>query len=62
MSKVMNYYWDEAEKAVDNIIEKLKDGQIDYDTCKSQILKTDNIDLCSIDEYNVDEVITSETA
>ncbi len=62
MSKVMNYYWDEAEKAVDKIIDKLKDGQIDYDTCKSQILKVDNIDLCSIDEYNVDEVITSETA
>tara|TARA_Y100000389_G_scaffold108036_1_gene105152 strand:+ start:2269 stop:2445 length:177 start_codon:yes stop_codon:yes gene_type:complete len=58
----MNYYWDEAEKAVDKIIDKLKDGQIDYDTCKSQILKVDNIDLCSIDEYNVDEVITSETA
>jgi len=60
MSKVMNYYWDEAEKAVDKLLEKYTKGDIDYNKCKSEILKTDGIDLMSIDEYNVDEVI--ETA
>ena len=30
MSKVMQYYWDEAEKAVDKLLEKYTKGDIDY--------------------------------
>jgi|TARA_B100000959_G_C14908303_1_gene593998 hypothetical protein len=57
MSKVKQWAWDTAEKAVDLIIDKLKDGQIDFDTAKTEILKVDNVGLCSIDEFNIDEVM-----
>ena len=35
MSKTMQWAWDTAEKEVDNLIFKMKDGQFDWDTCKS---------------------------
>ena len=28
MSKVKNYYWDEAEKYIDQLISKIKDGTL----------------------------------
>ena len=57
MSKVKQWAWDTVEKAVDIIIDKLKNKNINVETAKSEILKVDNVGLCSIDELNIDEVI-----
>ena len=61
MSKTMQYFWDEAEKNVDNLISKMVDGQIDWDTCKSKILKVEGLDLTGVDEDNVDEVMDEQS-
>ena len=57
MSKVKQYAEDTAEKNVDSIISKLKDGQIDLDTAKNMIMKVDNLQMIGINYDNVDEVI-----
>ena len=57
MSKVKQYAEDTAEKKVDSIISKLKDGQIDLDTAKVMIMKVDNLQMIGINYDNVDEVI-----
>ena len=57
MSKVKQWAEDTAEKAVDNIIAKLKDGQIDLDTAKKNIMNVDNLQFLGINYDNVDEVI-----
>ena len=57
MAKVKNMAWDNADKKVDEILFKLKDGQVDWDTAKTKILKVDNVELTGIDENNVDEVM-----
>tara|TARA_Y100000389_G_scaffold132917_1_gene130388 strand:+ start:3239 stop:3433 length:195 start_codon:yes stop_codon:yes gene_type:complete len=60
MSKVKNYYWNEAEKAVDAILLELKNNSISKEAAKAKIMNVDNVNLCDIDEYNVDEVIDME--
>jgi signal transduction histidine kinase len=45
------------EQKVDSIISKLKDGQIDLDTAKVNILNTENKQMLGINSENVDEVI-----
>ena len=60
MSKIKQYIETSVENAVDKIISKLSDGQIDLDTCKSKILEIDNLSMVGIDENNVEEVITME--
>ena len=60
MSKVKNYYWDLAEKAVDAILIELKNNSISKEAAKAKIMNVQNVDLCSIDEHNVDEVIELE--
>lgn len=62
MSKVKQWAWDNAEKEVDNIINELKNKSISKEAAKAKIMNVDNVDLCSIDEYNVDEVIDMEMA
>ena len=57
MSRVKQWAWDTAEKAVDTIIDKLKNKVINIETAKSEILKVNNVSLCNIDEFNIDEVI-----
>ena len=57
MSKVKNYYWNEAEKASDVIIDDYVKGNIDFNTAKTKVLEVDNINLTGIDEYNVDETL-----
>ena len=57
MSKVKQWAEDVADKAVDAILKKVKDGQIDLDTAKVDILNTANITMLGIDSENVDEVI-----
>ena len=58
MSKVKQWAEDTAEKAVDNIIAKLKDGQIDLTTASEETLKVENVNMLGIDENNVEEALT----
>ena len=58
MSKVKEWAYDEAEKAVDNIIAKLKDGQIDLTQAVSLTMKVENVNMLGIDENNVEEALT----
>jgi len=58
MSKVKQWAENEAEKNVDNIIYKLKDGQIDLTTASEQTLKVKNVNMLGIDENNVEEALT----
>ena len=58
MSKVKQWAENEAEKAVDNIIAKLKDGQIDLTTAVEKTMKVDNVNMLGIDENNVEEALT----
>ena len=60
MSKIKQYIETSVENTVDKIIQSLKDGQIDLDTCKSKILKVDNLSMVGIDENNIEEVIEME--
>ena len=60
MSKVKNYYWNEAEKAVDAILLELENNSISKEAAKAKIMNVDNVNLCDITEYNVDEVIDME--
>ena len=62
MSKVKQWAEDTAEKKVDDIIYKLKDGQIDLDTAVEKTMKVENVNMLGIDENNVDEVIDQEVA
>ena len=57
MSKVKQWAEDTAEKSVDKIISKLKDGQIDLDTAKNMIMKVDNLQMIGVNYDNVEEVI-----
>ena len=60
MSLTKNYYWDQAEKKVDEIITNLKNKVIDYDTARTSILNVEAVSLVDIDEDNVDMVIAEE--
>ena len=57
MSKVKQYYANEAENKVDQILDCMKSGQIDEDKAKKEILNVDNVNLLDINEDNIDEVI-----
>ena len=58
MSKVKQWAEKTAEKKVDNIIFKLKDGQIDLETASDLTLKVENVNMLGIDENNVEEALT----
>jgi len=58
MSKVKQWAEDTAEKKVDDIIYKLKDGQIDLTTAVEKTMKVDNVNMLGIDENNVEEALT----
>ena len=60
MSKTKQWAWDTAEKEVDDILSQLKNNAISKEAAKAKIMNVDNVDLCSIDEHNVDEVIDME--
>ena len=60
MGKVKQWATDVAEKAVDDILTKVKNKIIDLKTAKDDILKIDNLALISIDEDNIDEVLEME--
>ena len=58
MAKVKEWAYEEAEKAVDKIIAKLKDGQIDLTEASSLTMKVNNVNMLGIDENNVEEALT----
>ena len=58
MSKVKQWAEDTAEKKVDDIIYKLKDGQIDLETASDLTMKVENVNMLGIDENNVEEALT----
>tara|TARA_Y100000022_G_C13000429_1_gene262029 strand:+ start:400 stop:579 length:180 start_codon:yes stop_codon:yes gene_type:complete len=58
MSKVKQWAENTAEKKVDDIIYKLKDGQIDLETASDLTLKVENVNMLGIDENNVEEALT----
>ena len=60
MSKVKNYYWDLAEKAVDAILLELKNQSISKEAAKAKIMNVEAVNLLDIDEFNIDEVIDME--
>ena len=60
MSKVKQWATDVAEKAVDKIINQVKQNLITKETAIADILKVENVNLTGIDEHNVDEVIDME--
>ena len=61
MSKVKNYYWDEAEKFVNAVLLKLKNNEISKADAKKEILESNvALDLVDINAYNIDEVIDME--
>ena len=60
MSKVKQYYTDQTEKNVDDIISKYVINEISFNDAKSKIMKEDNLNLINIDEYNIDEVLITE--
>ena len=62
MSKVKQWATDVAEKAVDKIINQVKQNLITKETAIADIMKVDNLNLIGIDEHNVDEVIDMECA
>ena len=58
MSKTKQWAEDTAEKSVDLILKKLKDGQIDLDTATTDILSVENVQMTGINADNVGEVIS----
>ena len=57
MSKVKQYYTDEAEKKVDKIIKSYTDNLITEQTAIKDIMDVENVNLLDIDDYNVGEVL-----
>ena len=60
MSKVKQWAENTAEKEVDDILSQLKNNAISKEAAKAKIMNVQNVELCSIDEHNVDEVIDME--
>jgi len=58
----MQWAWDQAEKEVDTIINELKNNSISKEAAKVKIMNVQNVELCDINEYNIDEVIDMELA
>ena len=49
-----------SRKRVDDILSQLKNNAISKEAAKAKIMNVQNVDLCDITEYNVDEVIDME--
>ena len=45
MSKVKNYYWDEAEKYIDQLITKIKNDELTVESAVAEAQKTDHVDF-----------------
>ena len=58
MSKVKQYYMNEAEKSADLIIDDYVKGKIDFTTAKFKLKNVENVNMLGIDENTVEEVLT----
>ena len=61
MSKIKQYIENLVENAVDKIVFKMKDGQIDLTTAVEEVKKLDNLEMVGITEDNVEEVLLTES-
>ena len=57
MSRVKQYYTDDAEKKVDKIIKNYKDNLITENTAIKDIMDVENVNLLNINDDNVAEVL-----
>tara|TARA_E500000305_G_C3829402_1_gene146610 strand:- start:72 stop:278 length:207 start_codon:yes stop_codon:yes gene_type:complete len=57
MSKVKQYYTNEAEIKVDKIIKNYTDNLITENTAIKDIMDVENVNLLNIDDENVSEVL-----
>ena len=57
MSKVKQYYTNEAEIKVDKIIKNYTDNLITENTAIKDIMDVENVNLLNIDDDNVSEVL-----
>lgn len=57
MSKVKEYYANEAEKQVDEILSDFRENKFDEKTTKEKILEVENINLIDLSAENVDEFL-----
>ena len=57
MSRVKQYYENEAEKKVDKIIKNYTDNLITEQTAIKDIMDVENVNLLNINDYNVGEVL-----
>ena len=57
MSKVKQYYTNEAETKVDKIIKSYTDNLINESTAIKDIMDVENVNLLDINEHNVGEVL-----
>tara|TARA_Y100000356_G_scaffold114570_1_gene103188 strand:- start:345 stop:545 length:201 start_codon:yes stop_codon:yes gene_type:complete len=57
MSRVKQYYTDEAEKKVDKIIKNYTDNLITETTAIKDIMDVENVNLLNINDDNVGEVL-----
>ena len=57
MSKVKQYYTNEAETKVDKIIKNYTDNLITENTAIKDIMDVENVNLLNIDDNNVGEVL-----
>ena len=57
MGKVKSWAWDCAEEQSDDIIKSYVNGEISRDKAIIDLSNVENIDLCGIDEHNVEEVL-----
>ena len=57
MSRVKQYYTDDAEKKVDKIIKNYTDNLITETTAIKDIMDVENVNLLNINDDNVGEVL-----
>jgi|TARA_R100001530_G_scaffold131613_1_gene103404 hypothetical protein len=60
MGKVKEWATEQAQKKVDKILGHYIQGTYNFEQAKTEILKVDNLELISINEDNIDEVLLSQ--
>ena len=60
MGKVKQWAIDTAQEKVDEILGHYIQGTYSFEQAKTEILEVDNLELISIDEDNIDEVLLSQ--
>ena len=60
--KTKNFYWDQAENEVDDIISTLSDGLISIDTAVKKILSVPGLELTGLNKDNVWEYVLEVSA